>query len=45
MTRWKNLPQKKGQEDIIARDLFKVDISNISEEKLRTVLRLLAGLE
>ena len=45
MTRQRSSPQKKGQEDITARDLLNTDISNISEQEFRTVIRLLAWLE
>ena len=46
MTRWRNAPQKKDREDITARDLLKIDISNISEQEFRSiVIRLLAGFE
>ena len=46
MEKQKNSPQKKGQEEIIGRDLLITDISNISEQEFRTtVIRLLAGLE
>ena len=39
-------PQKKGQEEITARGLLKMDVSNISEQEFRTtVIRLLAGLK
>ena len=46
MTRWKNSPQKKGQEEIIARDLHKTDVSDISEQEFRTtVIKLIVVLE
>ena len=46
MTRWRNSLQKKGQEEIIARNLFRTDVSNVSEQEFRaTVGRLLSGLE
>ena len=45
MTRWKNSPQKKGQEDITGSNLLKKDISDISEQQFRKiVIKLLAGL-
>ena len=38
--------QKKGQEYIIARDLLKIQMGNISEQEFRsTVIRLLVGFE
>ena len=46
MTRQRNSPQKKGEEDITAGDLLKADISKISEQEFRLmVTRPLAGLE
>ena len=46
MTRQRNSPQKKDQEEITTRDLLKTDISNISEQEFRTtVIKILAGLE
>ena len=46
MTRWRNVPQKNGQEEITIRDLFKTDISNIYEQEFRTtVIRILPGHE
>jgi len=46
MTRWRNSPQKKDQEETTARDLLKIDTSNTSEQELRTtVIRILARLE
>lgn len=46
MTRWTNSPQKKDQEETTARDLLKTDISNASEQELRTTaIRILAGFE
>ena len=46
MTRWRNYPQKKDQEEIAARDLLKTDIRNISEQDFRIiVIRILARLE
>jgi len=38
MTRWRNSPQKKDQEEITARDLLKTDISNMSEQEFRTTV-------
>ena len=46
MTKQSNSPQKKVQEEMTARELFKTDINNVSEQEFRiTVLRLIAGLE
>lgn len=46
MTRWTNSPQKTDQEETTARDLLKMDISNASEQELRTTaIRILAGFE
>ena len=45
MTRQRNSPQKKDQEEITARDLLETDISNTYEQEFRTVIRILAGLE
>ena len=45
MTKWKNFPQKKFQEEMTARELFKTDINNISEQEFRiTVIKLIAEL-
>ena len=43
MTRWKDSPQKKDKEEIIARNLLKTDLSNISVKEFRTIIRILAG--
>ena len=46
MTKWKNSPQKKFQEEMTARELFKTDINNISDQEFRIiVIKLIAGLE
>ncbi|KAF0879974.1 LORF1 protein, partial [Crocuta crocuta] len=46
MTKWKNSPQKKFQEEMTAKELLKTDISNITEQEFRTiVIKLIAGLE
>ena len=46
MTKWKNSPQKKFQEEMTARELLKRDINNIYEHEFRIiVIRLVAGLE
>ena len=46
MTRQKNYPQKKNQEETTARDWLRTDLSNISEQEFRiTVVRILAGFE
>ena len=37
MTRWRNSPQRKDQEEITARDLLKTKISNISEQEFKTI--------
>ena len=45
MTRWRNLPQKK-QEEVMARDLLKTNISNMPELEFKTtIIRILAELE
>ncbi|KAF0881384.1 LORF1 protein, partial [Crocuta crocuta] len=46
MTKRKNSPPKKFQEEMTAEELLKTDISNISEQEFRTiVIKLIAGLE
>ena len=46
MMKWKNFPQKKFQEEMTAKELFKTDINNITEQEFRIiVIRLIAGLE
>ena len=45
MTKQKNSPQRKFQEETIARELLKTDINHISEEFRITVIRLIARLE
>ena len=46
MTKQKNSPQKKFQEEITSRELLKTDINNISEQEFRvTVTRLIVGLK
>ena len=46
MTRRRNSPQKKNQEEITARDLLKTDISSIPEQEfIITVIRIRAELE
>ncbi|KAF0880766.1 LORF1 protein, partial [Crocuta crocuta] len=46
MMKWKNSPPKKLQEEMTARELLKTDISNITEQKFRTIIiKLIAGLE
>ena len=46
MTRWRDSPQKKSQEEITAREFLKTDINNISKQEFRIeVIRLIAGLE
>ena len=46
MTRWRDSLNKKGQENIIARDLLKTDINNIPEQEFRTtVIRQIAGFD
>jgi len=44
MTRWRNAPQKKEQEEVMARDLINTDISKMSETDCRTIIRILNGL-
>ena len=42
----KNSPQKKFQEEMTARELFKIDTNNISEEEFKiTAIRLIVGSE
>ena len=42
----RNLPQKKEQEEMTARDLINTDISKMSELEFRTtIIRILAGVE
>ena len=46
MTKQKNSPQRKFQEETIARELLKTDINHIPEQEFRiTVIRLIARLE
>ena len=46
MTRWRNSPQKKEQEEMMARDFIKVGVSKMSELEFKTVIiRILSGLE
>jgi len=46
MTRRRNAPQKKEQEEVMARDLFNTDTSKMSEPEFKsTIIWLLAGLE
>ena len=46
MTRWRNSPQKKEQEEVMARDLIKTDISNMPEPEFKTTIkRILVRLE
>ena len=46
MTKQKNSPQKKFQEEMTAKELIKTDINNITEQEFRIiVIRLIAGLE
>ncbi|KAF0879580.1 LORF1 protein, partial [Crocuta crocuta] len=46
MTKRKNSPPKKFQEEMTARELPKTDIGNITEQEFRTiVIKLIAGLE
>jgi len=46
MTRWRNAPQKKEQEEVMARDLINTDTSMMSEPEFKTIIiRTLAGLE
>ena len=45
MTKQKNSPQKKFQEEMTARGLYKTNINNISDQEFRkTVIRVIAGL-
>ena len=46
MTKWRNSPQKKEQEERTARDLTNTDTSKMSEPEYRiTIIRILAGVE
>ena len=46
MTRQKNSPQKKFQEEMTNRELLKTDISNVTEKEFRIIVRrLIAWLE
>ena len=46
MTRQRNLPQKKEQKEVMARNLINTDISKMSEAEFKTtIIRILAGLE
>ena len=46
MTKQKNSPQKKFQEEMTARELLKTDRNSISEQEFRIiVIVLIAGLE
>ncbi|KAF0877000.1 LORF1 protein, partial [Crocuta crocuta] len=46
MTKRKNSPPKKLQEEMTARELLKTDISNITEQEFRTIIiKVIAGLE
>ena len=46
MTKRKNSPQKKFQEEMTARELLKTDLNNISEQEFRIiVIILITGLE
>ena len=46
MTKCKNSPQKKFQEEMTAKELIKTDINNISDQEFRiTIIKLTAGLE
>ena len=46
MTKQKNSPQKKFQEEVTAKELIKTDISNTTEQEFRIiVIKLIAGLE
>ncbi|KAF0877292.1 LORF1 protein, partial [Crocuta crocuta] len=46
MTKRKNSPLKKFQEEMTAKELLKTDISNITEQEFRTiVIKLINGLE
>ena len=46
MPRWKNSSQKKEQEEVMAGDLIKTHISNMSDPEFKaTTIRILAGLD
>ena len=46
MMKQKNSPQKKYQEEVTAKELIEIDISNITEQELRiTVIKLITGFE
>ena len=46
MTKRKNSPQKKEQEETITRDLTNTDTSKMSEPEFRiTIIRILAGVK
>ena len=46
ITKGKNSPQKKFQEETTARELTKTDINNISDQEFRImVIRLITGIE
>ena len=46
MPRWRNSSQKKEQEKVMARDLFKIDTSNRPIPQFKTAnIRILAGLQ
>ncbi|KAF0886003.1 LORF1 protein, partial [Crocuta crocuta] len=41
ITKWKNCPLKKFQEEMTAKELLKTDISNITEQEFRTIVKKL----
>ena len=46
MTKWRDSPPKKAQEEIITRSLINTDTSKMSEPEFRTmIIRILAGVE
>ena len=46
MTKWKNSPQKKFQEEMTANELIKNDLSNITESEFKIiVIKLITGFE
>ena len=46
MTKQRNSPQKKEQEEITARDLTNTDTSKMSEQEFKTtIIKILAGVE
>ena len=45
MMKWKSSPQKKFQEEMIAKELIKTYINNITEQDKIIVIRLIAGLK